>query len=291
MSNYNATNDGLEGVSGMTLTDIYNALGLLLSGTNVTVMNLPSTQNVTLGALNYPTSVNNTTNIQLAPNKTFTGVIESILSLQAAQVEVVCDQPYIVNINQYIDQAGTQLTDTTTFIRQAGQPICENITLPGNYFNVVLTNVGNSSTTTLSLNTTFGIMNTLPSSLSNYGNLTVAVQEVNGAPIPTAGIPVYDTSINDALVLIRRLLKISEALANIDSSGRQRVTLDNISANLTLGTVTNITNLPTLANVTTVGTVNSVAAVPNFLGMNQQQFSDNARTAYNTGVRQNLIFS
>jgi len=271
MSNYNATNDGLEGVSGMTLTDIYNALGLLLSGTNVTVTNFPSSQNVTLGALNYPFSVNNSSSVQLSPNQSFTGIIESILSLQAAQVEIVCDQPYIVTINQYIDIAGTQLTDSSIFIRSANQPVCENITLPGNYFNVIVKNTGGSPTTTFTLNTTFGIMDTLPSSLSNNGNLTVAIQEVAGNVVPAVGMPVFDTSLNDALLLIRRLVKLCEPLANVDSAGRQRIAVD-----------------ATIATVSTLTTINSI---PSFLGMNQQQFSDNARTAYNTGLRNNLNFS
>jgi len=277
MSNYNATNDSLEGVSGMTLTDIYNALGLLLSGTNVTVTNLPSSQNVNVISLYYPSSISNNTNIQLAPGATFTGGIETILNLQAAQVQIVCDQPYIVSINQYIDQLGTQPTNFSVFTRVAGQTLCENITLPGNYFNITVKNIGSSPTTTFALNTTFGIMDTLPYALSNNGNLTVAVQEVGGNVIPAVGIPVFDTSLNDALTLIRRLVKLCEPLSNIDAGGRQRVTVDSAIA--------------TVTGVTTVGTVTTVAGITNFLGMGQQQFSDNARTAYNTGLRNNLNFS
>ena len=243
----------------------------MANSTPVTIASDQSPVSTVLTALNYPNSLYNNSVVQLASGASFVGGLETIQNLQAAQVQVVCDQPYSVTINQYIDAAGTQLTDSSIFNRPAGVPVGENITLPGNYFNIVVKNLGPVTTTTFVLNTTFGIMDTLPNSLSNLGNLTVAIQEVNGAAIQAAGMPVYDSSLNDALALIRRLVKLCEPLANVDTGGRQRVTVDS--------TINTLTTVTTVANMTS------------FLGIGQQQFTEPTRTAYNTGIRQNLTFS
>lgn len=118
-------------------------------------------------ALNYPNSTGNNTTTQLAPGASFTGAIETVLSLQAAQVQVVCDQPYTVTINQYIDAAGLKLVSTDVLSRSGGVPMNENVTLPGNYFNLVLKNVGTAATTNLTLATTFGIMATTPRTMGH----------------------------------------------------------------------------------------------------------------------------
>lgn len=135
---------------------------------------------VQLSALNYPSSTANSSTAQLAVGASFIGAIETIQNLQAAQVEVVCDQMYTVSINQYIDATGTQKVSTDTFMRMANTTVSENITLPGNYFNIVVTNQGSATTTTFRLDTTFGIMDTQPRALTNRGNFPVAVQEGAG---------------------------------------------------------------------------------------------------------------
>lgn len=91
-------------------------------------------------------------------------------------------------------------------------------------------------------------------------------------------------SVDDHLVLLRRITKILENQQAVDPQQRQRITLDAITASLTLGTVTTVTT------VTTVSTVTSVTNIAAMAGWNQQMFSDPARTAYNTGLRQQLVF-
>lgn len=117
--------------------------------------------NVQVASLYYPSSTGNNTSAQLAAGATFTGAIETVLSLQAAQIEVVCDQAYTLVVSQYIDAAGTQLSGSRTFVRAAGVPMNINLLLPGNYFRLALTNNGGSTTTTLAINTTFGIMDSV----------------------------------------------------------------------------------------------------------------------------------
>ena len=131
-------------------------------------------------ALYYPSSTANSTTAQLASGASFTGTVETILSLQAAQIEVISDQPYTISIYQYIDAAGLQLSGTVTFSRAAGVPLLENVTLPGNYFNLKVTNTGFNTTTTFKVDCTFGIMATGPYANTNLGNYPVAISEEIG---------------------------------------------------------------------------------------------------------------
>jgi hypothetical protein len=143
---------------------------------------------VAIASLNYPQSSGNNSTAQLGAGATFTGTIETVLSMQAAQIEIVCDQPYTLIVEQFIDLAGTKKSSKDsdyTFTRLAGVPTNENITLPGNYFRIKVTNNGGSPTTTLQIDTTFGIMNTGPYTLTNLGNSKVSVNELNGTAIDT----------------------------------------------------------------------------------------------------------
>lgn len=81
---------------------------------------------------------------------------------------------------------------------------------------------------------------------------------------------VGDLALDESVVLLRRIVKLLESSGNNDIGNRQRIALDSITAGTTLPTVTN------------------VAATA---GVNHAQFIDPARTAYNTGIRSNLIFS
>jgi hypothetical protein len=160
---------------------------------------------VSMGELYYPSSTVNSSSVQLAAGATFTGGVETILSLQAAQIEIICDQPYTLNIDQFIDAAGLFLSSTDTFTRTAGQPLNENVTLPGNYFRIRVTNNGASTTTTLNINTTFGIMATSPRANSNLGNTKTAINEINGTALSlgqttmSASLPVTLASNQSAL--------------------------------------------------------------------------------------------
>ena len=85
----------------------------------------------------------------------------------------------------------------------------------------------------------------------------------------------------EALILLRRMVKLMEPLATQDSAQRQRVTLDSAPA-----TVTVAVGSGTLPVVTTVNNLAGLGGVdPRF------QFIDQARNAYANGIRQNLNFS
>ena len=80
----------------------------------------------------------------------------------------------------------------------------------------------------------------------------------------------YTPSSDEALVLLRRMVKLMEPLAVQDSAQRQRVTIDAMSG-VTLPTVTTVSNLAGLGGVD-----------PRF------QFIDQARNAYANGIRANI---
>jgi len=187
-------------------------------------------------SMNFPVSTGNNSSAQLAAGATFTGTIENIQNLQAAQVQVTCDQNYTVVIKQYEDAAGTRLTDSSTFTRTAGNPLAENVTLPGNYFNLTVTNNGGSTTTTLKIDTTFGIMNTLPYALTNLGNLKASIQEVGGAALTltaatrTNSIPV---NVPDGLVVTGSVTSATSVIASTDTSGYNSVAVQVTSAGTT----------------------------------------------------------
>ena len=82
-------------------------------------------------------------------------------------------------------------------------------------------------------------------------------------------------SSEEAIVLLRRMVKILENQAATDTAQRQRVVVENTVAT-------------TVATVTTVSSITNIAALN---GWNQQMFVDPARAAYNSGIRSQLTFS
>jgi len=89
-------------------------------------------------------------------------------------------------------------------------------------------------------------------------------------------------SIFSAIGWLKRIAKLLEPLGTQDSANRQKVAIDSSIA-------LSISSLPTLSNVTTVATVNNLGLIANVdprFGM-----VDQARVAYNTGIRANLKFT
>jgi hypothetical protein len=128
---------------------------------------------------------------------------------------------------------------------------------------------------------------------------SVAADEINGALYqrikPTFGIdgqatdvsvvnplPVFDDRNEQLLSLLQRLVKTMESNQVVDSAQRQRITLDTITAGV---------SLPTVATVTTVTTVSTVAAVTNMVsnaGMDREQYINIAKQTYANSIRNRL---
>lgn len=91
-------------------------------------------------------------------------------------------------------------------------------------------------------------------------------------------MPAVAQRTDDLLVLLQRLVKVCETLQVVDSAQRQRVTIDSITANLTLGTVSTVTNIAT------------VNAQTSMAGMDREMYINIAKQTYANSIRANLTF-
>ena len=115
------------------------------------------------------------------------------------------------------------------------------------------------------------------------GNNALSYWQVTGKGTPDD--PYVPTGVNPAdpfmRMVMRALLKSQYNPIDRDSSGRQKIVVDNISGSLTLATISTLTN--------------AVADMTKFLGLTTAQYmqattKDPARNMYNNGVRSNLRF-
>lgn len=100
-------------------------------------------------------------------------------------------------------------------------------------------------------------------------------------------------SSEEAIILLRRMVKILENQQAVDPQQRQRIAVDAITAGVALPTVTTVTTVAAVTAITNAlpaGT-NTIGNIGTVNAWNQQMFADPARTAYNTGIRSQLTFS
>jgi hypothetical protein len=97
---------------------------------------------------------------------------------------------------------------------------------------------------------------------------------------------------DDSIILLRRIVKLMESQAVVDSGNRQRITLDSIGTNTAVTTTVPVsgTVTATVAGATLAAGSATIGSVL-IAGQNQQMFQDVARNTYANGIRQNLIFS
>ena len=94
-------------------------------------------------------------------------------------------------------------------------------------------------------------------------------------------MPMVANQSDDLLRMLSRLVKILECNAVVDQQQRQRVTIDAISANL---------SLQGMNVVTTVATVNNVAAQTALAGMDREMYINIAKNTYANSIRSQLSF-
>jgi hypothetical protein len=99
--------------------------------------------------------------------------------------------------------------------------------------------------------------------------------------------------INDeALWLLRRMVKLLESSATVDPRNRQRITLDAIGATPTeLAANIPITSQAGAAFIGYVGIANTAAAGFGFPVDQRYEITDRARNAYANGIRANLSWT
>ena len=168
-----------------TLSTAGNSIQILDSlGTGINSLTTTAGQtalDVALTGTNYVTSSANSSTAQLASNATFTGTIESIFNAQTISIIVNSDQPGTMTLTQYITSSSATAVSSWPYQLQAGVGFSRSFVANGNYFNLTFKNTGGSTTTTLNINTAYGI---LPAS-TNLGNQPVSLNEVNGIQITT----------------------------------------------------------------------------------------------------------
>ncbi len=161
---------GGTGIRGW-LSGIYDRLKALTDGNQITK----------LGKIEYTLSPGNSSTANLATGITFIGTIQDALQFPTLVLTVLADQATTINILQYDDLLGTKLVETSTFTRLANAGLNTPIKLSGNYFKVTVQNTGLATTTSFLVSSYLGIMETLPTNLTNLGNLKVAIMEGGGA--------------------------------------------------------------------------------------------------------------
>ena len=105
----------------------------------------------------------------------------------------------------------------------------------------------------------------------------------------TTGVQINPAT-DDALVYLRRMVKLMESQAAVDSANRQRITIDSLGTGTAVTTTIPVSGTVT-ATVSLSAGANAIGSITAIDGQNHQMFQDWARQAYNSGIRQNLIFS
>ena len=119
--------------------------------------------------------------------------------------------------------------------------------------------------------------------IDTAGNLNT---NISASVLPTGALR------DDTVVLLSRILKILEPVSVADVAQRQRITIDNISGGLTLGTITTVSTVTTVSAVTSI--TNALPTGTNTLGnvnvggMDREMYINIAKQAYNTGIRTRL---
>lgn len=131
---------------------------------------------VAQSATGFVLSSGNSSTAQLAASATFTGTIATVINQQDISLLVTSDQPGTLTVKQYIDAAGTRLSQSIAYAVAAGVGFSRSAVLNGNYAQVLFQNTGASTTTTLNINTYFG---TIEAS-TQLNNKPVSLQEING---------------------------------------------------------------------------------------------------------------
>jgi hypothetical protein len=184
----------------------------------------------TTGASNYINQIFTTTNIASAAS--YTSSVMDVLSAPAWVVSVRADQPLTITVEQYSNVAGTLLVETTTFTRNASQPLNTIIKLSGSYAKLTVTNTGGATTTQFLAEAWIGVLETLPTSLTNSGNLKCAIVEkaINIATyVASIQQAVTATTASDVFTLTgsaTRIVKILNCTISATATGSAAITFN-----------------------------------------------------------------
>ena len=132
-------------------------------------------------------STANSSTAQLAPGAQFVGTIEAIPTALSLSLNIPSDQPLTVTVNGYQSSSPSSIISSQTKYVQAGVGLNLAMEANENYANVVVTNTGTATTTTLAIDAQYG---DIPAQTQN-GNLPVSISEIG---LAGGAIPVYALS-------------------------------------------------------------------------------------------------
>jgi len=109
--------------------------------------------------------------------------------------------------------------------------------------------------------------------------------------VNTSSVQINPAS-DDTLILLRRMVKLMESQATVDSGNRQRITIDSLGTSTAVTTSLPVTVSGTVTTSLASTTITGISAgvSVNVGGQTDQMFQDPARTAYAVGIRNNLVF-
>lgn len=161
------------------------ATPLPISGTVDTGLTQPLTNtelraapvDIHINGAEFTFSTVNSTADNLAVGASFAGAVESVLTFPAISLLFRADQTCIVTVTQYEDAGGLIVVNQPTqYIAYANQPIARSFPINGNYIRVSVKNVGVATTTSLTLDTAYGVID----SATQLNNNSVGLTEVAG---------------------------------------------------------------------------------------------------------------
>lgn len=148
-----------------------------------------------LSGVNYFFSTSNSTTAQLASGASFTGTIEDITKYPSISFLAFADQNLTITIDQFIDLAGTKISETQQFSYVAGEKLAVSNPINGNYIRVTVKNEGGSTTTTLQVDTAFGIIDSNDTLKDDFlRGQSAQTATVNDILTPVAGSTSVDVS-------------------------------------------------------------------------------------------------
>lgn len=148
---------------------------------------------ISQGKTNFIFDSGNSTTMSLNAGQTFTGTLYDVTGFTSISLLVYGSQNLTVTINQFIDNSGFQLCETEQFSYISGErmPIARD--LNGNFIQIIVKNEGPIATTSLNVNTYYGIIPENDSLNDNYligqGSQTATI---NNILTPLAGLSGLD---------------------------------------------------------------------------------------------------
>ena len=169
--------------------------GLATEATLLTLTKPSDQQHTIVDGIQYFSSALNSTTTQLASGASYTGTIEDSKIYPSISFLAFSDQDLTITISQFIDVAGLKNVDERVVSYKANERFSLSYPINGNYLRVSARNEGGSTTTTLQIDTAFGVIDATDEIQDDYliGQASQTAI-VNNILTPVAGANSLDIS-------------------------------------------------------------------------------------------------